>query len=109
MAVSGDVPAVIKVVEHSELQGEFVLVGRNLSAVHGQRRIAVAGWQIAEDLVVGAIFSENVDDMPNRIPAACELNLARIGVEQIVFFNLPRVSGKILIDFAEVQPLDRAA
>ena len=47
MAVSGDLAAVVKVVEHSELQGEFMLVGRNLSSVHGQGRIAVTGWQVA--------------------------------------------------------------
>ena len=36
MTVGGNVPTVIKVVEHSELQREFVLVRRNLGAVHGQ-------------------------------------------------------------------------
>ena len=36
MTVGGNVSTVIKVVEHSELQREFVLVRRNLGAVHGQ-------------------------------------------------------------------------
>ncbi len=109
MAVGGDFSAIIKVVEHSELQREFVLVGRNLSAIHGQRGIAVARRQIAENLIVSAIFLENVDHMANGIFAAGKRNLARVGAEKIVFFNPLRVGGKILIDVVEAQPLDRAA
>src|ERR1700686_32888 len=37
VSVAGNFAAVIKIIEPSELQGELVLVGRNVSAVHGER------------------------------------------------------------------------
>src|SRR5260370_13512108 len=36
VAVSGDVAALVEVVEHSKLQCKFVLVGSDVGAVHGQ-------------------------------------------------------------------------
>ena len=61
MPVAGNFTAVIKIVQHSKLQGQLVLVGRDILAVHSERRISVANFpvanlQIAEDLVVGAIL-----------------------------------------------------
>ena len=42
VAVARDFAAVIKIVQHSELQSQLVQVGSDIRAVHGQRRIAVA-------------------------------------------------------------------
>ena len=42
MAVAGNFSAVVEIVEHAELQSQFVLVGRDVGAVHGQGRVAVA-------------------------------------------------------------------
>ena len=61
VAVSGDFSTVVEIVEHAELQGELVLVGRDVGAVHGERAVAVADFQVAEDLIVGAIFFDDVD------------------------------------------------
>src|SRR5258708_35317739 len=56
VAVAGNFSAVVEVVEHAELQGQFVLVRSDVGSVHGERGVAVADRQIAEDLIVGTIF-----------------------------------------------------
>ena len=109
VAVAGNFSAVVEIVEHSELQREFVLVGRDVGAVHGERWIAVADGQIAEDLIVGAIFFQHVDHVADGILSAGEFKLAAIGVDEIVFFDLARVGGEILVDVGEAEALDGAA
>src|SRR5579864_2449153 len=47
VAVARDFSTVIEIIEYPELQREFVLVGSDVLAVHGQRRIAIAEFQIA--------------------------------------------------------------
>ena len=42
VSVAGDFSAVVKIVQHPKLQSQLVQVGRHVSAVHGQRRIAIA-------------------------------------------------------------------
>ena len=83
MSVTGDFAAVIKIVQHSKLQRQLVQVGRDIGAVHGQRRIAIAyflavEFQVAENLIVGAVFLEDVDHMTNRIRARPKRDLAGI-------------------------------
>ena len=57
-------------IEHDELLGERVLVRRDVAAVDHERAVAVAARQVTEDLVVGAILLDDIDDVPNerRIP-----------------------------------------
>ena len=66
MAVGRDVAVAVEVVEQHELLGQLVMVGRHLAAEHDQRRIAVAARQVAEDLIVGAILLDDVDDVLDR-------------------------------------------
>jgi len=80
VAVSRDLTRVKEVVEHAELQREFVDVGRSRRAVHGQARVAVAyvlavRLQIAENLVEGAVLFDDVDDVPDGILSTSKLNL----------------------------------
>ena len=96
MAVAGDLAAVVEIVEHSELQSEFVLVGSDVGAVHGERGIAVADFQIAEDLVVGAVFLDDVDHVLDRILAAGEIDCAGIAVKQVVSFDRLCEFGQLL-------------
>src|SRR5208282_5850676 len=109
VAVAGNLSAVVEIIEHSELQRELVLVRRDVSAVHGERWVAVASGQVAKDLIVGAIFFQHIDHVTDRIASTSEFELAAIGANEIVFLNLARIGGKILVDVIEAEALDGAA
>ena len=66
MAVGRDVPVAVQVVQQHELLGQLVMVGRHVAAEHHQRRVAVAPGQVAEDLVVGAVLLDDVEDVLDR-------------------------------------------
>jgi hypothetical protein len=113
VAVAGDFSAVVKIVEHAELQREFVLVGRDVGAVHGERGIAVADvriarFQIAENLVVGAVFFDDVNDVLDGILAAGEGDRSRIAVQQVVALNDLRELRKFFESRRNVQAGDRS-
>ena len=72
MPVAGDFAAVVEVVENAKLPRQLVLVGRDVFAVHHQRRIAVRLADVAEELVVGAVLLDHVDHVMNGIAAALE-------------------------------------
>src|ERR1700722_454283 len=84
MTVSRNFSAVIKVVEDAELQRQFVLVGRDVGAVKRQRWIAIADFQIADHLIIGAVLFYDVDNVLDRILPAGELNRPRILMQQVV-------------------------
>ena len=109
MAVSRNFSAVIEVVEHAELQCEFVLVGSDVLAVHGQRRIAIADFQIAENLIVGAVFLEHVDDVLDRIPPAGKGNSSGVAVKEVVPLDRVRELRKLLQGGGNVQARDRTS
>ncbi len=73
MSIAGHLAAVVKVVEHTELPRQLVLVGRDVVAVHHQRWVAIGFLDVAEDLIVGAILLDDVDHMTNGIVAAREM------------------------------------
>ena len=107
MAIGRNISAVVKVVQDPELQGQLVFVGSNARSVHSQRGIAVARSQVAEDLVVGAVFFQNVDDVPDWIPSAGKRNLLRINVNKVIFFNLACVDGQVSVNLFPAEPLNR--
>ncbi len=53
----------VEIVEQHELLGEKVLVGGDILTEHHQRWVAVAARHVAEDLVVGAVLLDDVDDV----------------------------------------------
>ena len=63
MAVGADIGADIEVVEQHEVIGDLVMIGRDVLAEEHQRRVAIALLDIAENLVVGAVFLHDVDDV----------------------------------------------
>ncbi len=77
MPVARHLAAVVEVVEDAELPGQFMFVRRNLLAIHHQRRIAIALRNVAKDLIVSAVFLDDVDDVMNRIIAVLEADLSR--------------------------------
>ena len=88
MAVAGNFATVIKVVEHTELQSQLMFVGRDVRAIHGQRRIAGPYFQVTEHLVVRAIFFKYVNDVMDGVGAMSKVDFAGIGVQQVVFLYL---------------------
>src|SRR5439155_4488636 len=86
--IARDLAAVIEVVEHTELQSELVFVGGDVRAVHSERWVAVADFQVAEDLIIGAIFLDHVYDVADGIGSGLELDFSRIAMEKIALFHL---------------------
>jgi hypothetical protein len=56
----------VEVVEQHELAGERVRVRRDLLSEQGQVRVAVPLRQVAQDLVVGAVLADDVEDVLDR-------------------------------------------
>src|SRR5262249_19542289 len=54
-----------EVVEEDELPGERVCIGRDLLAEKAEIRITVALLLVSQDLVVGAVFTDHIEDMAN--------------------------------------------
>ena len=90
-----------------------MLVGRDSFAVHGQAGIAVGDGlavvlQVAEELIVGAVFLEDVEDVANRIRLAVGKGnllagcLHAVGVEHRF-----GPAGKILVDSGLIQSGER--
>ena len=88
--VAGDLAAVVEVVENAELPRQLVLVGRDVFAIHHQRRIAVGLADVAEELIVGAVLLDDVDDVVNGIAAVLEDDLAGAAFHQIAAHNFFR-------------------
>src|SRR5438445_9488242 len=108
VAVTGNLAAVVEVVEDSKLTSELVLVGRDVLAIHRQRRIAIAGAKITEDLVVRAIFFDDVNDVVNFVLAGGEANAIGITARGVGFGNLLREGGEICRQFGERYAFERA-
>ena len=85
MAVAGNVSTVIEIVEDTELTAELVLIGRDLFAIHRQGWVAIAIAEIAEDLVVSAIFSNDVDDVPDLVLAGGEVDAVGVAAHGVDF------------------------
>ena len=66
MAVGADFGVHVEIVQQDELAGELVQVGRDALGEEAQLRVAVALRQVAEDLVVGAVFLDDVDAVFDR-------------------------------------------
>ncbi len=63
MAIGGDHAVAIKVVQKNELLGQRVQVGGRLASEDAKLRVAVALADVAENLIVGAVFLDDVDDV----------------------------------------------
>ena len=63
MAIGADIGVDIEVIEEDELIGKFVMIGRDLLAEDGKRGIAIAFADVAQDLIVGPVFLDDVDDV----------------------------------------------
>src|SRR5262249_24291852 len=64
-AVAADLAAVIEVIEGDKLARDGVMVGRERFRKQVQPGIAIAFFQIAQDLVIGAVLFDDVNDVAN--------------------------------------------
>src|SRR5579862_8657594 len=108
MTIAGNFSAVIKIIKHSELQSELVLVRSNIGSVQRERWIAIAHFEVSQDLIVGTIFLDHVDDMLDGIAPAGKTNRLRIIVQQIFLLNLASQRFEITKRGIDVQTRDRA-
>ena len=66
VAVGADLALDVEVVEQHELADQGVVVGRDRLGEQAEVRLAVALGHVAEDLVVGAVLLDDVDDVLDR-------------------------------------------
>src|SRR5262249_33222360 len=72
VAVAGDVATVVEIVENAELAGELGLVWRDVFAIHGEGGSNVRALGVAKDLIVGAVFLDDVNHVMNFVFAGGE-------------------------------------
>ena len=78
MAVLGNLAVAVEVVQKHELLRQCVLIRRHLAPEEHQFRVAIALWEVAENLVVSAVLFENVNYVLDRARLADALgNRAR--------------------------------
>src|SRR5437762_13869979 len=56
----------IEVVEKDELAGEAMMIRCDILPEHHERGIPVSLWHIAENLIVGSVFLDDVHDVPDQ-------------------------------------------
>ena len=63
VAVEADGAAGVEVVERHVAFGQGVVIGGDVAAVHGELGVAIAAAEVAEHLVVGAVFLDDEEDV----------------------------------------------
>src|SRR5690349_5679967 len=63
MPVGGERSRVVEVVEQDELLGESMMIRRYLAPELHQARVSVALSQFAQELIVGPVFLDDVEDV----------------------------------------------
>ncbi len=70
MAVHADLAIAVQIIEQHELPGQPVVIRGDFLAENGEPRVAVALTEIAQHLVVGAIFLDDVEHVLDGRPNA---------------------------------------
>ncbi len=63
VAVVADLGIDVEVVEDSKFASQRVCVRRDLLAEQAERRVAVGAFDVAEDLVVGTVLADHIEDV----------------------------------------------
>ena len=81
-AIAADFAGIHEIVERDEIARQRMLVRRHRLAEHGQRRIGIAAPQIAQHLIVGAVFLDDIDDVLDALAKRRhQFRIGRIGDE----------------------------
>ena len=65
MTIGAFAAGAVSVIEQGELMNQLVLIRRDLFAENAEGRVAVALRDVAKDLVVAAVFLDNIYDVIN--------------------------------------------
>src|SRR5262245_54025131 len=85
MSISADDAASIKVVQRDEVAREPVMIRSDIPTELCQGRVAVALTQVAQHLIVGSVFFDDVEHMIDaQTPQVGGGGMIRRGVERIV-------------------------
>src|ERR1019366_3729678 len=103
VTISGNLAAVIEVVQDSELASQLMLVGRNGFPIHAQRRIAIARLEVTKNLIIGTILFDDIDDVLDGILARLEGKGVTVAAKQIAGERFIRKLLKSLLCFCNVQ------
>ena len=95
MAIARNVAAIVKVIEYAKLFCERVLVWCDVGAIHGDGGITVADAKIAEDLIVRAVFLDDVNHMTNVVFPGCKRHTIRVPAAGVSFRGFFRVRRQI--------------
>ena len=95
MAIARNVAAIVKVIEYAKLFCERVLVWCDVGAIHGDGGITVADAKIAEDLIVRAVFLDDVNHVTNLVFASHKCHAIRVSSAGISFRDFFCVSSQI--------------
>ena len=94
MPIGRDFAFDVGVVEQHELFRELVVVRCNRFGEQAQAAFAVALWEVAEDLIVGAIFLDDVDDVLDR------RSVAELAWDRVIGGHIDRVRGVVFLQRA---------
>src|ERR1700722_445227 len=66
MSIDAPLAVAVKIVEGDELLGQGVMVGRHFASEDREARVAIALRQVPQNLVVGSILFDDVNDVLDR-------------------------------------------
>ncbi len=108
VAVGADFGICVKIIQQHKVTGQPVLVRRDALRENAEARIAVAQWQVAKDLIVGAIFLHDVDTIldrtaatrrgGNRVSWIRSRRHARVGIQRTATLRLRCVTGELALE-----------
>src|SRR5438309_11291520 len=95
MAIARNGSAIVKVIEYAKLSCERVLVWCDVLAIHGDGGITVADAKIAEDLIVRAVFLDDVNHVANLVFAIRKRHAIRVASAGISFRYFRRICSQM--------------
>ena len=66
MAIRADLPVYIKIIQQHKFPGESMLIGSDLLPKQYKTGVAIALGHIAQHLVIGPVFFNDIKDMFDR-------------------------------------------
>ena len=84
-----------------------MFIGRYVCTIKSERRIAVANFKVTENLVVRAVFFDDVNHVMNRIRSVLKRQSCWVGQELHLLLCDTRKCRQIFLDFSQIDASDR--
>src|SRR3974377_1739800 len=88
--------------------GECVCGRCEVFAVQREGRVGVRFLEVAEDLIVRAVFLDDIDDVVNSVFAGGELDAVGVALSSVRGRDLRSPGGEVLLDVSEGNARERA-